>query len=183
MKQTLLFACAAFLLIGCQPATTSTENKDSSSAAAPATAATTYDYAYTIEHPDNWTPGNQQHVVTALKGLKAFENGDIAACVATFADSVRIEFDQMEATLSNDSLKGMFTKFRSGMKDLKIKMEDWESVISKDKKVEYVSLWYKQIWTDQKGKIDSVECMDDLRIKDGKIASLNEKTRRYAVKK
>ena len=62
-------------------------------------------------------------------------------------------------------------------------MDDWESVISKDKKIEYVSLWYKQIWTDEKGRVDSLECMDDLRMKNGKIVALNEKIRHYPTKK
>ncbi len=34
-------------------------------------------------------------------------------------------------------------------------MEDWESVISKDKKEEWVTLWYSQKWEDMKGKTDS----------------------------
>lgn len=68
-------------------------------------------------------------------------------------------------------------------KSMSIKMNDWESVISKDKKTEYVSLWYKEITTDRNGKVDSVECMDDMEIKNGKIVSLNEKQRHYAVKK
>ena len=183
MKQLLFAAFAALLMIGCKPATTSTTSTDSSTASAPAADAVHYDYAYTIDHPDNWSPGNQQHVVTVLKALKAFENGDVAAAMTSFGDSVKIEFDNMEATLSNDSLKAMFTKERASMKAMQIKMEDWESVISKDKKTEYVSLWYKEIFTNAKGKLDSLECMDDLRMKDGKIASLNEKIRHYPTKK
>ncbi len=35
--------------------------------------------------------------------------------------------------MSNDSLKSMFTKLRSGFKSIDVKMDDWESVISKDK--------------------------------------------------
>jgi hypothetical protein len=62
-------------------------------------------------------------------------------------------------------------------------MEDWESVVSKDKSMEYVSLWYKQYFTDANGKADSIECMDDLRMKNGKIAMINEKIRHYPAKK
>ena len=182
MKQIFTTAFSAIALFSCNTATTTTKAGDSASA--PAIAATEkIDYPYTIEHPDNWTPGNRQNTLVALKGLKAFENGDVAASVASFGDSVKVELDQYEATLSNDSLKAMFTKWRNDMKDLKIVMNDWESVVSEDKKTEYVSLWYKQIWTDAKGKTDSVECMDDMRMKDGKIVLLNEKTRRFPAKK
>ena len=177
----VLITAMSTCLLSCN--TASTEKTGTDSAASVATNEQKMEYAYTIDHPDNWEIGDQKNTAVALKSLKAFENGDIPAAMEGFGDTVRIEFDQMEATLSNDSLKSMFTKVRSEMKDLKIKMEDWESVISKDKKTEYVSLWYKQIWTDEKGKTDSVECMDDVKMKDGKIVLLNEKTRRYAVKK
>ena len=62
-------------------------------------------------------------------------------------------------------------------------MDDWESVISKDKSMEYVSLWYKEMWEDAKGKKDSLEQMDDLRMKNGKIIGLNEKSRKLSAKK
>ena len=51
------------------------------------------------------------------------------------------------------------------MKSIDVKMSDWESVISKDKKEEWVTLWYRQKWEDMKGKKDSADIIDDLRIK------------------
>jgi hypothetical protein len=69
------------------------------------------------------------------------------------------------------------------MKNMSIIMDDFESVISKDRKNEYVSLWYKQKWQDAKGVWDSLSVMDDLKIKDGKIASIDEKIRHYPKKK
>ena len=62
-------------------------------------------------------------------------------------------------------------------------MEDFESVKFKDEKEEWVSLWYKEIWEDQKGKKDSVQTMDDLRIENGKIALLNQKVRHFPNRK
>jgi len=44
-------------------------------------------------------------------------------------------------------------------------MHDWESVISKDKKEQYVSLWYTQVMEDNKGKTDSLAIMDDVKLK------------------
>lgn len=140
-------------------------------------------YAYTIEHPDNWERGSLKNVEVALNALKEFENGNIPASVQNFGDTVKLEMDKFEATLGRDSLQAMFTKERGALKAVKIDMEDWESVISKDKQTEYVSLWYKQTITDGSGKVDSVECMDDLRMKNGKIVLLNEKIRQYPAKK
>ena len=86
--------------------------------------------------------------------------------------------------ISNDSLKRMFTKSRGELSALKINMGDWESVISKDKKVEYVTLWYKEIQTDKKGKTDSLSIVDDLKIANGKIVELDQKIQHFpAVKK
>jgi hypothetical protein len=181
MKLFLSAAVAALTFVGCNSTTTTPPAADST--VVTSDGPENLDYAYTIEHPDNWVRGDQHHVVTVLKSLKAFETGDIAAAVQGFADTVRVEFDGYEATLSNDSLKATFTAERANFSNMTIKMEDWESVISRDKKLEYVSLWYKQIFTDTKGKVDSVEVMDDIRIKNGKIVLLNEKVRHYPAKK
>ena len=181
MKQVFFVAFGAFLLQGCKPANTETAGSDSTTKAGPQEE--DVQYAYTIEHPDNCETGDKQNTAIVLKSLKAFENGDVEACVQAFADTVRIEMDGFEATLSNDSLKAMFTRERGKLKSMKINMEDWESVVSKDKSLEYVSLWYKQYTTDASGKTDSVECMDDLRMKNGKIVLLNEKIRHYPAKK
>jgi hypothetical protein len=56
-------------------------------------------------------------------------------------------------------------------------------VISKDKKIEYVTMWYKQITTDKNGKTDSIAVVDDCKIVNGKIVELDEKIQHYAAKK
>jgi hypothetical protein len=164
------------LLVACKQTEEKTETTAAVQAAMP-------EFAYTINHPaDNWTPGSLEHVATVLKGLKAWEINDIDGSMASFADSVLVEFDGYEAKLGKDSLKAFMTGGRGQYKNVQIKMSDWESVISKDKKDEFVSLWYKQITTDLNGKVDSVEIMNDVKIENGKVVSLNEKMRRYGVK-
>jgi hypothetical protein len=56
-------------------------------------------------------------------------------------------------------------------------------VKSKDGTQEYVSMWYKQKWQDQKGNWDSVVCMDDMKFVNGKIASIDEKRRKFSKNK
>ena len=70
-------------------------------------------------------------------------------------------------------------------KDLSVKIDlhDFESVISKDKKDEFVTLWYNQTTTDKKGKVDSVSVINDLKISNGKIVALDEAFRHFPVKK
>ena len=66
---------------------------------------------------------------------------------------------------------------------VKIKMDDWEPVISKDKKDQWVTVWYTQIMKDKKGKIDSLSVIDDAKIINGKIAILDEKVRHFPKSK
>jgi hypothetical protein len=69
------------------------------------------------------------------------------------------------------------------MANVTVYMQDWESVISKDKQDEWVTLWYKQVWTDKKGKMDSMEVVNDAKIVNGKIVVLDEAIRHYPAKK
>jgi len=124
----------------------------------------------------NWQTGDPQHAVTVMKGLQAYENGDIAACMNAFGDSVWVGFDYFHKTMSKDSLKAFFTQGRAMYSSMKVKMEDWESVISADKKSEWVTLWYKEYTTDKKGVTDSLDVINDAKMVNGKIVVLDEKT-------
>jgi hypothetical protein len=62
-------------------------------------------------------------------------------------------------------------------------MEDYETVISKDKKMNGYRFGTKNKWTDNQGKIDSIFHMDDIKIVNGKIASIDQKSRKYMKKK
>jgi hypothetical protein len=184
MKQLLTAACILFFAAGCN---NSTDNKDAKPSAGTGTAAAPaekMDYPYTLSEPyKNWQSGDQKNVVTLLKSLKAFENSDIAACIAGFGDSAEVNFDGYHAKLSKDSLQKSFTQQRAGYKSLVIKMQDWEPVISEDKKEEWVTIWYKQIQTDQKGVTDSMNVIDDAKFMNGKIVTLNEYTQHFPAKK
>ena len=100
-----------------------------------------------------------------------------------FADTVRWRTDYMEGKFSKDTLKAMFNRARGDMAVIKIDMHDFESVISKDKKEEYVTMWYVQTTTDKKGKTDSVAVINDLKLMNGKITELDEAYRHFPVKK
>jgi len=184
MKKFIIIACISIFAIGCsnQPA-----SKDSTGAASPASdsSADKIDYAYLPEghQPDYWDRGDQKKVALVLKSLKAFENGNVEECLVPFADSVAWSFDGFDAKISKDTLRAMLKDAWNHMSSVKIRMNDYEAVISKDKKEEFVTLWYKQITTDKKGKTDSIACVDDLKIENGKITVLDEKSRKYPVKK
>lgn len=181
MKRTILFLFAAGLF-ACNNSE-STASKETPTQETKVAAMSTNDFAYPVKDWADWQPGSIDNLKMVLQALKEFENGNMEAAVKDFADSVHLAFDQMEGTFPRDSVRKMFAAERSSIKSMKIDMDDYESVKSKDGKQEYVSLWYKQVWEDQKGNKDSIEQMDDLKIVNGKIASLNEKSRRYPKKK
>ena len=179
MKKLLVICAAATLAWGC------TNNAESTDAKAGDTTkmgeskmadVKLPEMAYSLDRPySNWQTGDPQHAANVMKGLKAFENGDINSCIESFGDSVRVGFDYYQAKLSKDSLKTTLAHQRAMYKSIKIKMDDWESVISADKKEEWVTLWYHQYQTDTKGNTDSLGVVDDLKIMNGKIVVLDEK--------
>ncbi len=179
MKRLMLFSCIAFFAISCN------NNGDKAdSKAAASSSDVKYDYAYTLDKPyKNWQPGDQQHVVTVLKSLKAWETGDMEACMVAFADSVDVRFDGFRQKFSKDSLKTFFAAGKAGVSSVSIKMYDWESVISSDKKDQWVTLWYDETTTDKAGKTETIAIVDDLKIVDGKITELDQKIQHYPTKK
>jgi hypothetical protein len=181
MKQKLLLFLAIGTIVSCNSGDKKTSNE--AQVKSVATEEPKMDYAYTIEHPDNWVTGSRENTKMVLQSLKDYEMGNIDAAVEPFADSVSLLFDGYEAKLSKDSLKAAFTADRKMSKSLQINMHDFESVKSKDGKTEYVSMWYTQKWEDQKGKWDSASMMDDVKIINGKIAEIDEKMRHFAKKK
>ena len=177
MRKTLILCLFVYTSISCNnPAGKETAKTDSSAAAKPV-------YAYTIAKPDNWDMGSSQNTAVALSSLKAFENNKIDESLTNFADTVRWRADYKDAKYSKDSMKAMFARAWSEMASMKIDMHDFESVISKDKKDAYVTLWYTQTTTDKKGTTDSMAVINDLKIVNGKITELDEAIRHFPIKK
>lgn len=184
MRKLFFIAVLGLIISSCnnKGEETTVTSSDSTTKSTASTADLTY--PYTLEEPyRDWQPGDKQHVVTVMKALKAFETGDMDGVVAGFGDSVQLRFDYYHTKLSHDSLKNFFAAERAKYSSMTIKMGDWESVISADKKTEYVTLWYKQIFTDLKGKTDSLSVINDCKIVNGKIVELDEKIQHYPAKK
>lgn len=174
MRSFAILSMGLCLIVACKDEATETK---------PMVQAENITYAYTIKHDaDYWDKGSQQNVALVLNALKAFENGNVAESMKYFADSVTFRTDYVDKRYSNDSLRAAFEGYRNGLASLTIEMMDWETVISKDKKFEWVGLWYKEKWTDKAGKTDSVYVMDDVRVENGKIVELDEKSRHFPGK-
>ena len=172
MKKSFLFFTLVVFITACR------NNNSQNNTANDSNAATGGGYAYKIAHPDQWEWGDKNNIRIALNSLKEYEKGNISGAFKDYADTVLIQMDGFERRLSKDSLLSLFLRERSSIRRMGIEMNDFISLRSKNGS-EYVSLWYKQLWEDQTGKIDSLECMDDLSFKNGKIVLWNEKVRRF----
>jgi len=171
-----MLMAAVAIFTSCKNSEAPVTGKDSAST----TAAT--NFAYTTKMPVAWKWGSDSNIAIAMNALKAFETGDLKSSANLYADTTKFEFDYFDAMLSRDSVVAVLSRARAEFKNVSIVMNDYESVISKDGKDEYVSLWYKQYTEDMKGVKDSIECMNDIKFKNGKIVLLAEKTRHYGKK-
>ena len=176
LKQFLLVFTAGVLITSCNNANSPSVDS-SNEPVAKTESPQPMNYPYTIDHPDNWVPGSQQNTLVALKALKAWENKNMDESLTYFADSVHVQFDGIDKKVSNDSLRAMITSPPS-IKNQSVKMQDWESVISKDKSEEYVTLWYREYMENDKGQKDSMDVVNDLKMKDGKIIGLDQYIRK-----
>ena len=145
MKQIFAFLCLAVALAACNNADTKTAEPATSEAAAAAEVT----LPYTLSAPyKEWSIGSKENVAAAMNSLKAFVDKDDKALAASIGDSIMLDFDNYQAKLSRDSAMKFFTDARNMYNDLVITMYDYVSVISADKKSDWVTLWYKQSWKD-----------------------------------
>lgn len=132
-------------------------------------------YPYTIKDPEEWEMNSDpKNLLLAMNTVKAFENLDTTALKPLIGDSIHLIVDSYEFK----GLKGDFLKTAQmemdKYKSITITLQDRESVISKSKKEEWVSLWYKQVSEMKDGKKDTLNFFNDLRIKDGKVIIWSE---------
>jgi len=176
MKRFILLACSMLFAFACNQPGNKTEGVTTDSATADASTTAGLDYPYTLDKPyKNWQPGDQKNAVLVMKMVKAWETKNIPECVSYFGDSVEMHFDYFHKVVKHDSLPKLIEESWANYASVKIKMQDWESVVSKDGTEEWVTLWYKQSWVDKKGMKDSMNMVNDAKIVNGKIAVFDEK--------
>src|SRR5829696_5658363 len=133
---------------------------------------------YTVEKTPDWEHGNPSHVAVAMNTLKAFVDNNMSSIGQYLADTVEFYTDNLAFKGSRDSLVKFFAKHRSLSDKIDIKMHDYESVKSKSRGEEWVSLWYTERDIMKDGKRDSAMVMDDIKIVNGKVAIIDSKARR-----
>ncbi len=176
MKSLLVFSFIALCFTACTSSSTestTTPNKDS--VATPAVA-----LPYTASYSSDFVPGKPADVATVLNSYKAWQDGDMAAMRTTFGDSVRMVFSSgyvFNNTL--DSLVKEAGKYRDSLSKVDLTFVAWTSNHSVDKNEDWVNVWYKEVDTYKKGKVDSTFYEDDNRVKDGKIVFVSSHQQKY----
>lgn len=161
MKKFCLFIWAVLLLHACQTAPvkkTAINLKDSGN------------YAYQIKQSNQWLVNNNpQNAVVVMSVLKAYQHGDTARLKQYLADSIMIYYDGGMYRGGRHEFMFAIKERVKQLKNIEIKVKDWESVISRDRQQERVNTWYTLYYRTSQGKPDSVDVLDEARLKDGKI--------------
>jgi hypothetical protein len=185
MKTFVSIACLILLVTACNTPEKRAESMNADSSKAPMESSTEdVSYPYTLNKPyRNWQPGDKKNTAIVLNMLKAWETKNVAECASYFGDSVDLYVDYFHKVIPHDSLPNMLQHSWQDYASVNLKMDDWESVRSEDKKDEWVTVWYNQTWTDKKGKTDSLAIVNDARIVNGKIVVFDEKVRHFPSSK
>lgn len=168
------------IYVACNTAPSSSSGTDTSKATTAAVTEPAITMPYTAGYSSNFSPGKQEDALTVLNSYKAWENGDMAALAATFADSIAINFpDGSKFYGTRDSAIGDAKKYRDGISSVKIDMDAWIPMHNNDKNEDWVLVWYKEIDTRKNGKTDSTYYHDLNLIKSGKIAFIQSMAMQY----
>lgn len=174
MKKSLLLICSCVVFFACNNASKQDEAKTDSTVKKETLA-----YPFTAKYSLNWQPGDEKYAVLALNSFKKYVDGDVKGCFAYFADSIEFIADKFHFIGKKDSLEAMMTPMRADITSMSVEPDTWLTTYYPDKKDTWVTIWSKQKWTDKKGKTDSVYLVDDILVKDDKIAQIDEKQRLY----
>ena len=177
MKKIHVLFLAPLLMAACQ-------SKPASDTTAAKTDTATLKLPYTLKTDHAWEINPDQHnLQTALNAIKAFEKADSNAMKSLVGDTVQVLYDGGEFKGKKSDFIQALMQETSMYKNLQLEMQDWESVISKDKSEEWVSIWYKQKWNNEKGQPDSVQMYNDVQLKNGKLIKWVDYSRRFSPKK
>lgn len=178
MKKIVFLLFPVVLLAACSNDATVKGTADSS--AATNTGAETENVAlpYTVAKTPDWERGDLANVAVAMNTLKAFVDNDMTGIQQYLADSVEFYTDNIAFKGTRDSLVKFFTMYRNKLDTIDIRMHDYESVKSKSRGEEWVGLWYTETDQQKGGAKDSAMVMDDIKIVNGKVATIDSKARR-----
>lgn len=163
MRKTILFLAVASIFTAC-----SNEKTEEAKPAEPAKAEVTLPYK--VLYSSSFEMGNPAYAAMILQGSwKDWENNTMGNMKSWIADTIVAFHSNNEMTTGADSLIARWTRGRAEYTTVIDSVHAVIPTYSTDKKENWVMVWAKEINTDTKGKIDTVELMETWRInKDGK---------------
>ncbi|SER19239.1 hypothetical protein [Pedobacter rhizosphaerae] len=166
MKKISIAIAGILLFAACQPKETSSTSNEVTD---------TTQYAYTLKKDHHWEMNSDhKNLQTALKAIKAFASLDTSALKPLIGDSIELTVDYYQFKGTGSQFMKEAQSHIDKFKSIEINMTDWESVISKDKTEEWVSLWYNQVSNMKDGKTDTISYFNDFKLKNGKIVAWSE---------
>ena len=168
MKKIFSILALAAFTIGCNNA------KKESAATADAPAKPVVTLPYNAIYSSSFEMGNPAYSAMILQGSwKDWENNTMSNMKSWNADTIVAFHSNNEMTIGADSLIARWTRGRAEYTTVIDSVHAVIPTYSTDKKENWVLVWAKEINTDTKGKIDTVELMETWRInKDGKADML-----------
>jgi hypothetical protein len=136
-------------------------------------------YPFTANYSLNWQPGDEKNAVFVFNCLKKYVAGDIPGSAAYFADTAEFIGDRFYFKGSRDSLTKILAEMRNASAAVSKNFEKWITLYYPDKNETRVTLWYTEIMTNKKGKVDSIYYTDDVLIKNERIVVYDEKQRQF----
>lgn len=162
MKKLIFILVVSIIYAACTGTTTVTDE------ITPTKAAVSFPFA--PAYSSNFSIGNDSDALVVLNSYNAWESGDMEALKNTLADSVYLDFaDGQKFKGTKDSAMKFASSFRDSLSKVEIRMDAWIPLHSNDKNEDWVSVWYKEIDTYKKGKIDSAYFQEDNLLRNGKI--------------
>lgn len=172
--RTALLVIGIVLFNSCNQSTDKSTGQSKPAGQNPSTSTKTQ-FPYTKNTDRNWDINmNDSNTLIALNALKAIERKDYQAISNVTADSIKSDIDGLKFNGTKAQMMKANKDFFSTLKNIRIVPQDWVSVINKDKSQEWVSVWYTQYWEDLKGKRDSLNVFNDIRLQQGKIVEWDE---------
>jgi len=152
--------------------------KYSSSADTGVTRSDSTAFAYPVKSAGYWiTDTGNTNIIIALKALKAFEKGDTAEMGKYFTDTLMAEFDGCTFLGPRSQYLKRAKTMWDSLKNLSIKLYDYQSVSNKENNEAWVTTWTLRSFTNGKGRHDSLEYVQDVQFKRGKIVKTGEYVR------
>ena len=137
---------------------------------------------YVVTKASDWQKGPDENISIPMTLLRCYETKDFIQIKDYLADTVEFNYNNGQFKGSRDQFVKFLKNFRTQRLDVKITMNDYESVTSKPRKEDWVSLWYTETVSDLTGKVDSAQVMDDYKIIKGRVAYIDTKHRKLGIK-